>query len=65
MMGNHPDIDCVFLNAGIQLKHDFSKPEKVDLEAFANEVKVNFTSFVVLTTSFLHHLLEKPSSGLI
>ena len=33
----YPDIDCVFLNAGVQRPHDFSKPEKMDLQAFFAE----------------------------
>ncbi|TGO38048.1 hypothetical protein BHYA_0083g00270 [Botrytis hyacinthi] len=54
-----PDIDCVFLNAGYQRKHDFSKPESVDIKSFIYETHVNFTSFVVLTHAFLPYLLEK------
>ncbi|KAM0148503.1 hypothetical protein ACHAPG_009947 [Botrytis cinerea] len=54
-----PDIDCIFLNAGYQRKHDFSKPEGVDLKAFNYEMHVNFTSSVVLTHAFLPYLLEK------
>ncbi|KAF7911645.1 uncharacterized protein EAE98_011909 [Botrytis deweyae] len=54
-----PDIDCVFLNAGYQRKHDFSKPESVDIKGFNYEMHVNFTSFVVLTHAFLPYLLEK------
>ncbi|TGO20680.1 hypothetical protein BPAE_0275g00110 [Botrytis paeoniae] len=33
-----PDIDCVFLNAGYQRKHDFSKPESVDIKGFNYEM---------------------------
>lgn len=54
-----PDIDCVFLNAGYQRKHDFAKPESVDIKGFIHETHVNFISFVVLTHAFLPHLLKK------
>ena len=57
----NPDIDCVFLNAGIQGVYDFSKPEQVNLAAFHQEMSVNFTSFVNLTTVFLSFLQSKPS----
>ncbi|KAF2099669.1 oxidoreductase [Rhizodiscina lignyota] len=57
-MSKFPDIDCVFLNAGIQRRHMWGKPASVDLAEFNNEFHVNFTSFVALTHAFLP-LLEK------
>lgn len=57
----NPDIDCVYLNAGIQGVYDFSKPDQVDLAAFHEEISVNFTSFVNLTTLFLPFLQSKPN----
>ena len=56
----NPDIDCVFLNAGIQGMYDFSQPDQVNLAAFHEEMSVNFTSFVNLTTIFLPFLQSKP-----
>ena len=56
-----PDIDCVFLNAGIQGVYDFSKPSQVDLAAFHKEMSVNFTSFVNISTMFLPFLQLKSS----
>ncbi|KIN01480.1 hypothetical protein OIDMADRAFT_199063 [Oidiodendron maius Zn] len=57
----YPDIDCVFLNAGVQRPHDFSKPEKMDLQAFFAETNVNFNSMVSLVHAFLPYLLNKTS----
>jgi short-subunit dehydrogenase involved in D-alanine esterification of teichoic acids len=54
-----PDIDCVFLNAGVQHRYDFSQPEKVNLTEFNSEMNVNFSSFVALTHAFLPFLLGK------
>ncbi|KAF7912295.1 uncharacterized protein EAF01_001316 [Botrytis porri] len=54
-----PGIDCIFLNAGYQRKHDFSKPGSVDIEGFNYEMHVNFTSFVVMTHVYLPYPLEK------
>jgi short-subunit dehydrogenase involved in D-alanine esterification of teichoic acids len=61
-----PDIDCIFLNAGVQRRYDFSQPEKVDLANFHSEVNINFSSFVALTHAFLPFLAGKKShTGLI
>ncbi|KAL9602066.1 MAG: hypothetical protein Q9219_002062 [cf. Caloplaca sp. 3 TL-2023] len=57
----YPDLDCVFLNAGIQGTYDLTKPAQVDLSAFHNEVNINFTSFVNLTLAFLPILQSKPN----
>ncbi|KAI1397757.1 putative short-chain dehydrogenase/oxidoreductase [Hypoxylon fuscum] len=52
----HPDIDCVILNAGIQRPFDFSKPASVDLQTFNDEFTTNYVAFVHLSTAFLPHL---------
>ncbi|MCJ1240406.1 hypothetical protein MMC14_008408 [Varicellaria rhodocarpa] len=33
----YPDLDCIFLNAGVQAVYDFTKPSQVDLSAFHQE----------------------------
>lgn len=53
---DHPDLDCIVLNSGIQRAFDFSKPETVDLSTFGEELTTNYTSFVHLVTAFLPHL---------
>lgn len=66
VMKKHPDIDCVFLNAGLQRAHDWSKPESVDLKGFNDEMHTNFTSFVALTHAFLPLLQKKKeNTGII
>jgi short-subunit dehydrogenase involved in D-alanine esterification of teichoic acids len=52
----HPDLDCVVLNSGIQRPFDFSKPDTIDLATFDQELTTNYTSFVHLVTAFLPHL---------
>ncbi|KAF3059204.1 putative oxidoreductase DltE [Daldinia childiae] len=52
----HPDIDSVVLNAGIQRPFNFAKPETVDLSTFAEEFNTNYVSFVHLVKAFLPHL---------
>jgi short-subunit dehydrogenase involved in D-alanine esterification of teichoic acids len=58
-MKTSPDIDCVFLNAGVQRSWDFSRPETVDLKEYNKEVDVNYISFVALTHAFLPFLISK------
>ena len=55
----YPEVDCLFLNAGIQDQYDLTKPAQLDLAAFHHEVSVNFTSFVNISQAFLPFLMEK------
>lgn len=57
----HPDIDCVFLNAGVQRPANLADPAKMDLGVFHSQILVNFTAFVDLTVKFLPFLLSKKS----
>lgn len=62
----HPDLDCVFLNSGMQRAINWAKPEEVDLEKLDVETLTNYVSRVwgredsasfVLTsvqTAFMH-----------
>ncbi|PVH68905.1 short-chain dehydrogenase/oxidoreductase [Cadophora sp. DSE1049] len=63
VMKKSPDIDCLFLNAGVQGHYDVSSPETIDLEKFNNEMTINYTSLVALTFAFLPFLKEKSVSG--
>ncbi|KAK9777782.1 hypothetical protein AB5N19_04494 [Seiridium cardinale] len=53
---DHPDLDCIILNSGIQRAFDFSKPDTVDLDTFGDELTTNYTAFVHLVTAFLPQL---------
>lgn len=62
----HTDLDCVFMNSGIQRGLDFSKPESVDLDAIQTEFTTNYLSYLALTKTFLPFFLSKKTeSGLI
>lgn len=67
MIEEHPDLDCVFLNAGIQSQTRLSRPAEFDLGKFHQEINVNFTSIVNLAVKFLPHLQAKstPTSLII
>ncbi|RYP21872.1 hypothetical protein DL765_001948 [Monosporascus sp. GIB2] len=56
IIGDHPDLDCVVLNSGIQRAFNFAKPDTVDLGVFGEELTTNYLSFVHLATAFLPHL---------
>lgn len=62
----HPDLDCIILNSGIQRAHNFAKPETVKLEQINEEITTNYLAFVHLTTSFLPHMqAQKAQTSLI
>ena len=57
----YPDLDCVFLNAGIQSPMILAEPANVNLSDFHSEVATNFSSFVDLTMKFLPFLMNKKT----
>jgi hypothetical protein len=38
---SHPDLDCVFLNSGIQRRSIFSEPETIDIDRIQEELTVS------------------------
>ena len=58
---NYPELDCLFLNAGVQSPISLTQPEKVDLSAFHSEINTNFSCFVDLTMEFLPFLMTKKT----
>ena len=63
---SHPDLDCVFINSGIQRGVDFSKPESVNLDTIQTEFTTNYLAYLALTKAFLPFLQSKiTESGLI
>ena len=65
VISENPDLDCIFVNSGIQRPFDFSKPESVDLDIFDQELITNYTSAVRLTKAFLPHLQSLHSQTAI
>ena len=55
----HTDLDCVFLNSGVQKSFDFSKPETVNLDVVQTEFTTNYLSNLALTNAFLPFLKSK------
>ncbi|KAL4940482.1 hypothetical protein BDV06DRAFT_224055 [Aspergillus oleicola] len=66
VLAENPEIDCIFVNSGIQRPFDFSKPATVDLSIFDMELVTNYTAAVYLTHAFLPHLqAQKKKTALI
>ena len=55
----YPDLDCVFLNAGVQSQINLAEPAKFNSSAFHSEIETNFSCFVDLTMKFLPFLMSK------
>lgn len=55
----HPDLDCVIINSGIQRGFDFAKPETVDLSVVELEVTTNYIAYVHLTKYFASFLQKR------
>ncbi len=59
----HTDLDCVFLNSGIQRSFDFSKPETVDLKVVQEEFQTNYLSILALTNAFMSFFKSKSEES--
>ncbi|KAL4998772.1 hypothetical protein BDV10DRAFT_194105 [Aspergillus recurvatus] len=58
----YPDIDSVYLNAGVQRAQDLTQEGGWDLQAFNSEFHTNFTSAVSLVHAFLPFLKDKAET---
>lgn len=59
----HPDVDCLLLNSGIQRSIDFSNPSSIDLNTFQTEITTNYTSYIYLLKYLLPPLQSLAASG--
>jgi short-subunit dehydrogenase involved in D-alanine esterification of teichoic acids len=57
----HPDLDSVILNAGVQRPLDFSSPESIDLSLVSVELTTNYTSYIHILKYLLPHFLSSKS----
>lgn len=55
----HPDIDCVWMNSGLQRAVNWAKPESVELDKIELEVLTNYTANMHLTKAFLPYLQKQ------
>jgi len=61
----YPDIDLVFLNAGIQRPFNFKEPESVDMSLLQTEINTNYIAPIAFTKEILPFLLAKKSPATI
>ncbi|MCJ1371152.1 hypothetical protein MMC20_002367 [Loxospora ochrophaea] len=59
----NPDLDCIFLNSGIQRGINFAEPESVDLDMIETEFSTNYLSQVAMTKAFLPFLQTKKGKA--
>lgn len=59
----HPELDCVINNAGVQKMLDFKK--EVKASDLSEEISTNITALVTLCAKFSKHLQSKSSSALM
>ncbi|KAF1832231.1 NAD(P)-binding protein [Decorospora gaudefroyi] len=57
----HPDLTAIFLNSGIQRGFDFSQPETIDLNLVEMEFRVNYLSYMHLTTALIPFLQQQQA----
>ncbi|KAJ5684208.1 uncharacterized protein N7477_000553 [Penicillium maclennaniae] len=65
VVAEDPNLDCVFVNSGIQRPFDFSRPETVNLDVLDEELITNYTSAVRLAKAFIPHLQNRGSETAI
>jgi uncharacterized oxidoreductase len=63
VLQNHPDVNVLINNAGIQLKTDLT--HQIDLDKVRAEVETNFVAPVHLTSLFAQHFTEKDEAAII
>jgi short-subunit dehydrogenase involved in D-alanine esterification of teichoic acids len=59
IFAKHPDIDCVFLNSGLQRHLNWAQPETVKLDDAELEILTNYTAYLHLTKAFLPYLQKQ------
>ena len=63
LLKKFPDLDTVFLNAGIQVSFSFLDASTSSSEAVTNEINTNLTGPMILTHLLLPHLQTVASKG--
>src|SRR5665213_478437 len=63
IINEHPDVNILMNNAGIQLVADLTKP--VNMDNIISEIETNLTAPIHLGSLFATHLATKPESAII
>src|SRR5207237_6191928 len=63
VLKNHPELNVLINNAGVQLLADLKKP--VDLNRVRQETETNFIAPIHLTSLFAEHLASKKNAAIV
>ncbi|KAH8110647.1 NAD(P)-binding protein [Phellopilus nigrolimitatus] len=59
----YPELDTIIFSAGIQNATDFTKPDKIDLDAVSKEVDTNYMAIFAMIKFVLPHFLKLSAAG--
>ncbi len=62
---NHPALNILINNAGVQRMFDFSAETPIDPAAFAEEIDTNINGVLRMTAAFLPHLKKQSAAALV
>ena len=60
-----PALNCVFNNAGIQKRFDFSPGNSLDEQALQAEINTNLLGAIRVAAAFIPHLATRPGATLV
>ena len=60
-----PNLNCVFNNAGVQARHDFSAGEPLDELGIAGEIDTNVLGTIRVAAEFIPHLAKQQNATLV
>ncbi|KIW11154.1 hypothetical protein PV08_10454 [Exophiala spinifera] len=63
LLSTYPDIDTVWVNAGIQYQGSFKSLETFSDDKIIDEITVNLTAPIVLARHFIPHLISRSVSA--
>jgi uncharacterized oxidoreductase len=65
VIAQFPGLNCVFNNAGVQMRHDFSADGPLDEAGMIEEIDTNVLGVLRMASAFLPHLKTKENAVLL
>ncbi len=65
VIAEFPALNCVFNNAGVQMRFDFAPGNRIDEQALLNEIDANLTGAIRVAMAFIPHLSTRPAATLV
>ena len=63
LIQDHPDMDMIVFNSGIQRGLNFADPASIKLDTVETELTTNYTSIIYFAKYFLPHLFAKKGAS--